>query len=97
MSRSVKLISFGTAIVLSALAGSALADPTPAVPALTASSRAAVVDLDFIINGQKTDPAAELLVSGSAPPTYNKKVERSTYAKTTKILGGLGSRLITNS
>ncbi len=72
-----------------AIAQPALADPLASVPALNASSTAAVLDSAFVVNGHKTNPAPELPVSGSAPPTYDKKAQRSTYAHTTKIVGGL--------
>jgi hypothetical protein len=77
------------ALVVSAIARPACAGPLPLATALTAGSTAAVVDLAFVVNGQKTNPGPELLVSGSAPPAYDKKTERSSYARTTKILGGL--------
>jgi hypothetical protein len=84
------LLSTAAAAILSAVAGPALADTVaPAVPALTASSSAAIVHLQFVVNGQKTDSGNEVPASGSAPPTYDKKTIRSTYAKSTQILGGL--------
>jgi hypothetical protein len=84
------LLPAGAAAILSAVSGLALADPVPsAVPALTASSSAAIVRLRFVVNGQKTDSGNEVPAFGTAPPTYNKKTIRATYAKTTQILGGL--------
>ena len=73
---------------LSAIAASADTLET-AVPALHASSTAAVVNLQFVVNGQKTNTGYEVPATGSAPPAYNKKTVRATYAKTTQILGGL--------
>ena len=84
------LLTAGAVAVLSATAGAALADPVaPAVPALTASSSAAIVHLVFLVNGKKTDSGAELPAAGSAPPAYNKKTIRTAYSKSTQILGGL--------
>jgi hypothetical protein len=84
------LLPVGAAAILSAVAGPALADPVPsAVPALTASSSAAILHLQFVVNGKKTDSGNEVPAFGSAPPAYDKKTIRSTYAKTTQILGGL--------
>jgi hypothetical protein len=85
----VRTSLLSAAVAISAITGPALADPLPSVSAPTASSTAAVVDSVFVVNGKKTNPAPELSVSGSAPPTYDKKTERSTYAHTTKIAGGL--------
>ena len=84
------LLAAGAAAILSTVAGPALADPVPSVvPALTASSSAAIVRLQFVVNGQKSDSGNEVPAFGTAPPTYNKKTIRATYAKTTQILGGL--------
>jgi hypothetical protein len=81
------LLPVGAAAILSAVACPALADPVPAAaPALTASSAAAIVGLQFVVIG---DSGNDVAVSGNAPPAYNKKTIRSTFAKTTQILGGL--------
>jgi len=89
MLRSV-LLPVGAAAILSAIACPALADPVPsAVPTLSASSAAAIVRLQFVVNGKKSDTGNEVAAAGSAPPAYNKKTIRATYAKTTQILGGL--------
>jgi hypothetical protein len=83
------LLSAGAIAILSA-GGPALADTVQsAVPALTASSSAAIVHLHFVVNGKKSDSGNEVPASGSAPPTYNKKTIRASYAKSTQILGGL--------
>jgi len=84
------LLPAGAAAILSAVACPALADPVPsAASALTASSSAAIVHLRFVVNGQKSDSGNEVAAFGTAPPAYNKKTIRSTYAKSTQILGGL--------
>lgn len=71
--------------ILSAAAGPALADS--AVPALTGSSSAAVLHAKFSVNGNKTDYGPELLTTGTAPPAYDKKTVKSSYAKTSKSNG----------
>ena len=84
------LLAAGAVAMLSAAAGPALADPVAsAVPALTASSSAAILNFAFDVNGKKTTSANEVPASGSAPPAYDKKTTRSTYTKSTQILGGL--------
>src|ERR1700751_4430858 len=65
------------------------AESPQAVTPLSAASNAAAVYLHFVFNGQVSNPGSELLVAGRAPPNYAKKVERSTYARTTKFLGGI--------
>jgi hypothetical protein len=83
-------LSAGAIAAFAALAGPALAEAVPSPDAAAAvSSRAAVVNLNFVVNGQKTSPGAEVLAAGMAPPAYNKKTVRATYARTTHILGGL--------
>jgi hypothetical protein len=84
------LLPAGAAAILLAVAAPAFADPVPSVaPAPTASSSAAILHLQFVVNGKKTDSGLEVPASGSAPPAYDKKTVRSTYAKSTQILGGL--------
>jgi hypothetical protein len=81
------LLPVGAVAILSAVVCPALADPVPAAArALTASSSAAVVGLQFVVIGNSDNDAA---ASGNAPPAYNKKTLKSTYAKSTQILGGL--------
>jgi len=88
MLRSVLLPA--AAAVLWAVAAPVLADPAPsAAAALTASSSAAIVRLQFVVNGKKSDSGNEVAAFGTAPPTYDKKTIRSSYAKSTQILGGL--------
>jgi hypothetical protein len=78
------------AAILSVAASHAFADPVPSVtPAPTASSSAAILHLHFVVNGKKTDSGLEVPASGSAPPAYDKKAIKSSYAKSTQILGGL--------
>jgi hypothetical protein len=85
-----QLLPAGAAAILSVVAFPAFADPVPsAVPALTASSTAAIVRLQVVVNGKKTDSGNEVAATGKAPPAYNKKTIKSTYAKSTQILGGL--------
>jgi hypothetical protein len=84
------LLPAGAIAILSMSASPAFADPVAsAVPALTASSSAAILNFQFVVNGKKTSSGNEVSAFGSAPPTYNKKTIRSTYAKSTQILGGL--------
>jgi hypothetical protein len=84
------LLPAGAAVMLSAAAGPALADPVPAVVTpLTASSSAAILHFQFNVNGKKTDSGLEVPTSGSAPPAYDKTATKSTYSKSTQILGGL--------
>jgi hypothetical protein len=85
------LLSAGAVAMLSAAASPALAESSPAaaVPALTGSSSAAIVHLIFVVNGKKSDSGAELPAAGSAPPTYDKKTIKSSYAKTTDVLDGI--------
>jgi hypothetical protein len=84
------LLPAGAAALFSAVAGPALANAAPSVtPTLTASSSAAILNFQFVVNGKKTDSGNELPASGSAPPTYDQKTIRSTYTKSTQILGGL--------
>jgi hypothetical protein len=82
-------LSAGAIAAFSVLAGPALAETVPSVDAAaTASSRAAAVNLFFNVNGQITAPPADILAAGSAPPAYNKKAVRASYARTTNILHG---------
>ena len=84
------MLPAAAAAILSVAAGHAFADPVPSVaPAPAASSNAAILHLQFVVNGKKTDSGLELPASGSAPPAYDKKVIKSSYAKSTQILGGL--------
>jgi hypothetical protein len=84
------LLPAGAIAILSWAAVPALADPVPAAaPALTASSSAAIVRLQMVVNGKKSDSGNEVAASGKAPPAYNKKTIKSSYAKSTQILGGL--------
>ncbi len=84
------LLTAGAAAILSAVACPAPADPVASsATALTASSSAAIVRLQFVVNGQKSDSGNEVAAFGTAPPAYDKKTIRATYAKTTQILGGL--------
>lgn len=84
------LLPAGAAVMLSVAASPAFADPVPSVtPTLTASSSAAILNFQFVVNGKKTSSGNEVVASGSAPPTYDQKTIRSTYTKSTQILGGL--------
>jgi len=84
------LLPAGAAVMLSVAASPAFADPVPSVAtALTASSSAAILNFQFVINGKKTSSGNEVAASGSAPPTYDQKTTKSTYTKSTQILGGL--------
>ena len=81
------LLTAGAVMLLSTAAGPAPAQP--AVPALTGSSSAAILHLKMTVNSKTSDPGPEVPATGSAPPAYAKKTVRSSYAKSTQILGGL--------
>ena len=79
------------AVAILLAAGPAPADPVSAVavPALTGSSNAAIVHLQVTLNGKKSDSGPELPAAGSAPPAYDKQTIKSSYKKSTQIVGGL--------
>jgi len=85
------MLTAGAVAILLAAAGPAFADTVSAaaVPALTGSSNAAILHLQVTVNGKKSDSGPELPATASAPPAYNKQTVKSTYKKSTQILGGL--------
>lgn len=84
------LLPAGAVAILSAAGAPALAETAQqAAPALTGSSSAAIVHLRTIVNGKKSDSGPEVPAAGTAPPAYNRKTIKSTYKKSTQILGGL--------
>src|ERR1700693_6335414 len=84
-------LAVGAVAVVSAFAATASVAPdqpnTAAAP--TASSSAAIVNLQFDVHGKKPNRGKEVPAPGRAPPAYSKTTTRSSYARTSPILGGL--------